>query len=502
MVRQAEIPVGAGMKFSVITYLSGGLLLILSASMALPISVAFSLEEAAAFEGLLLGAIIAGFFGGVLVMAFLGKPISADRRNALGLLVLAWVALPMFAAVPFLAAGVTDKPVAAYFEAVSGLTTTGATVLPRLADVPQSLILWRAQLQWMGGLMTLIGAAVVLAPLFGADASEGGRGLSAQATQGSKRLAIEALSGIFPFYVMLSFACLVLLLFVGMPAFDALCFTFSTLSTGGFMPRDGSLALYGLPGAEIVIGLFMFVGAVSIFWVRALVSGQWHIVRLTREPIYILMAIIAGTLLLTTMLWLRFPAVDQGWFNYFSTGFVTAASLLTTTGFRTDDPAFALIPLIIIISACFIGGGRFSTAGGIKVMRLVAMVRESVRHFDLLLYPSSVRHNENVAEGGTYFVISTVWTIFFLTVLNVALTAMAVAASGVPFVGALVAAVAAIGNAGPIYEIIRLEQLDADTPGFHQMSAPGQMVICIAMITGRIELLAILALARLLLRRD
>jgi trk system potassium uptake protein TrkH len=490
------------MKFSVIIYFSGGLLLILSASMVLPISVALSLEETAAFEGLFLGMIVAGFFGGVLVMAFRGEPISADRRNALCLLVLAWIMLPGFAALPFWGAGVTSSPVAAYFEAVSGLTTTGATILPRLADVPQSLILWRAQLQWMGGLMTLIGSAVVLAPLFGTDAPEGGKGLSAPAAQGSRRLAIEALSGIFPLYAMLSLACLVLLLFAGMPPFDALCFTFSTLSTGGFMPRDGSLALYGLPMAEIVIGLFMFIGAVSIFWVRALTSGQWHIVRLTREPFYIGGGILVGTLVLTTMLWLQFPAAGQSWLAYVSTSFVTAASLLSTTGFRTDDPALTLVPLIIIVSVCFIGGGRFSTAGGIKVMRLVVMLRESVRHLDQLLHPSSVRQTGNIAEAGTYFVISTVWTIFFLSVLNIAVTSMALAASGIPFVGALVAAMSAIGNAGPIYEIVRVDLLDADVPGYHAMSPAGQIILCLAMITGRIELLAILALARLLLRRD
>jgi len=489
------------MNLALIVYVLGWLLLGIVALMLPAMALAGAVSEGEALEAFLIAGGVTGFIGGVLVAAFRGEPLVADRKHALTILLCAWLVIPVFAALPLL----IIMPIswsAGLFEAFSAFTTTGATAFPRLIDVPQSLILWRALLQWAGGLLTLGSAIAILLPLYGGEDLELSRAERVAQPGGSRKQANYALRTILPLYAALTLACLVLLMFASIPAFDALCLALSTVSTGGFMPRDGTIALYGSVTAELVLTVFMFLGAVSIFWTHTLLGGRFASAGASREPLYLGVVIMIGAIVITTTLWLRFPAVDAAWFQYLSTGVATAASLASTTGFPIDEDASGLIPFMVIVLICAIGAGRLSTAGGLKVSRLVMMLSQSYNELNLLLFPHSVRPTVRTAGALRQVTIGTIWALLFVTIFALALLIVMLAATGIGFEAALLAAVTSLSNAGPFYEIGRLAHLSADAPAIWEMTPPAHLLMCAAMILGRMELLAVLSLARLLLQRD
>jgi len=489
------------MNAALIVYVLGWLLLGLVALLLVPIMLAAALGEETALEAFLIGAGITAFAGGALVTAFGGKTIVADRKHALSILVCTWSCVPVFAAIPFLLATPLSLS-AGLFEAVSAFTTTGASAFQRLVDVPQSIILWRAVLQWAGGLLTLVSAIAILLPIYGGEGLDLRRAGTSADSSGGRKQTNYALRVILPLYSGLTAACLILLMFANIPAFDALCLALSTVSTGGFMPRDGTVALYGSSSAELVLSVFMFLGAVSIFWTHTLLGGRWASLTLRREPVYVALAIMVGGLVLTTVLWLRFPAIDANWVQYFSLGLAAAASLVTTTGFPVSQEVNAIIPLMLLIIVTAIGAGRLSTAGGIKVSRLTMMLSQSFNELNLLLFPHGIHPSVRGAGAFRQVTIATIWSLFFLTMLVLALLILTLSATGIGFQGAMLAAVTALSNAGPFYEIGRVAHLSLETPAIWEMTPLAHFLMCLAMILGRMELLAVLSLARLLLQRD
>jgi len=489
------------MSAALVVFILGWLLLALVALMLLPMMLAAALSEPLALDAFLIASGIAGFAGGALVTAFRGRPIVADRKHVLTILLCAWICIPVFAAIPFLLASPLS-PTAGLFEAVSAFTTTGATSFARLVDVPKSLILWRALLQWAGGLLTLVSAIAILLPLYGGEGFELRRTDAASDTGGSRRHTNYALRVILPLYAGLTAACLVLLMFASIPALDALCLALSSLSTGGFMPRDGTIELYGSVMAELVLTVFMFLGAVSIFWTHTVLGGRFTRAGGSREPLYVALAVIGGGVALTTILWLRFPTTDGAWFAYLSNGLATAASLVTTTGFPISEESFAVIPFMLLVVITVIGAGRLSTAGGLKISRLSMMLSQSFNELNLLLFPHSIHPSVRTAGAFRQVTIGTIWALFFLTMLVLALLTLTLSATGLGFEAAMLAAVAALSNAGPFYDIGRLAHLGANAPPIWEMSAIAHMLMSGAMILGRMELLAVLSLARLFLQRE
>jgi trk system potassium uptake protein TrkH len=489
------------MNPSFVVYVIGWLLVGLAGLMVLPVFVAAALSEAMALEGFIASACIAAFAGGTFVTAFGGQAIVADRKHALSILICAWICLPIFAAIPFLVATSMSLS-AALLEAVSAFTTTGATAFARLLDVPKSLILWRALLQWAGGLLTLVSAVAILLPLYGGEGFELRRSETSSDPTSRRNQSGYALRVILPVYGGLTGACLALLLFAGIPSFDALCLALSTVSTGGFMPRDGTITLYGSASAEVVLAAFMFLGSVSLFWTHALLAGRWSSLAAGREPLYVGGAIVAGALLVTTLMWLAYPGVGVVWFEYLSLGLATSASLITTTGFPVSAEAFELIPFMLLLIVCAIGAGRLSTAGGIKMSRLSMMLSQCLNELHLLLFPHGIHPSVTGAGTFRHVTIATIWALFFLTMIMLAVLILFLAWTGLSFESAMLAAVTALSNAGPFYEIGRIAHLSADAPAIWDMTPAAHLIMCAAMILGRVELLAVLSLARLLLQRE
>ncbi len=481
-----------------IVYYLGLCLFILSGTMLLPLIIAIIYNEANAFYNFFLISFLLLFFSGGILFALRGRSLLDRRHSKLLLLVLVWSIVPAAAALPFyfLAMPVTYN--AAYFEAVSGFTTTGASVIKDPADLPRSLLVWRSLLNWLGGLMTYVIIALLLRPLSGPEVFGKEMRSIIPATNPSNNDNIkDAIKAILPIYSTLTITCLVLLVLIGMEPLHALCLSFSAVSTGGFMPISNSLSIYGLPMAEIVLAVFMFLGAVSLLWVEALVQLRWRSVFSVKEPFWILLFIFLLGSILTVMIWDQQSNKNFYYsFRTFFSGIVAATSFISTTGFPVNDGTQHVIPYVMMLVIIIVGGGRFSTAGGIKFFRIGEMFRLSYLELRRLVFPHSVsalRHGSQIRERN---VMQSVWTNFTVVIFFICLIAIILSATGLPITNSFIASAGALGNFGPIYELYNIDAA-ADKFEYGNMTAVAHWILCLGMILGRVEVLAVLTIFNL-----
>lgn len=480
----------------------GWLLSASAIAMFVPAAFAVALDPVAVAQAFLVPIIVIGFLGGTLILAFRGREMLTSRRDNLVLLGMIWIVTPVAGALPLYMTGYPDRAMAAVFEAVSGFTTTGATVFLDLESVPASVIVWRALLQWIGGLTTLLAIAAVLGPLAGTDLFDRQLRLIGRSTHGSVHHLVESVRTILPLYLALTTGCFVALVLSQVPAFDAFCLALTTVSTGGFMPRGGAIADYGSPAAELMLTVFMVLGAVSIVWIAALFQGRWPVVRETHEPFWFMWLVLAsGVLAGILLLAQREEASALAFARDLAAGLATAASWITTTGFPVSAHETTVIPYMIVLTVCIIGGGRFSTAGGLKLYRVVAMLRQLGRELALLVYPHGVRPARSGEEERDAEVMKMVWTAFAALIAAISILAVILSAQGVPFSDALLAAVGALSNVGPVYEVWRGGELAAG-PGYGEMGTTAQLALSVGMILGRVEIVAMAGLLSLLYWRQ
>ena len=490
------------MRAFAVFYILGWLLAISAAAMLIPAAFALVLDPIAVVEAFLFPALVIGFIGVNMLIAFRGQESLGGRRQSVFLLAAVWIVVPFAGAMPLYAAGFPEEFVPAFFEAVSGFTTTGATVVTDLASVPSAIIVWRSVLQWMGGLATLLILATVLGPLVGGDLLDRQFRLVARGDQRTTRQLAETGQTIFLIYGSLTLLCFLSMLLSCLPTFDAFCLSLATVSTGGFMPREGTIALYGSSMAELVLAVFMMLGAVSVVWIQAVIFGRWTLVREMREP-WIIGILVAGLgLVLAFMLFQANPIAGFGSVvDSVTLGLATAASLVSTSGFSVSDQAHSYVPYMVVLAICIIGAGGFSTAGGIKVHRVWAMFRQLGRELRLLVYPHGVRPSIYGGESREFDLMTAIWTTFAAFIMSIGALAVLLAATGVPFAGAFLASASAIGNMGPAYELTRIADFP-DAPSFAEMTTLSQLALCGGMILGRTEVVVLLSLLSIAYWRD
>ncbi|MEC9367818.1 MAG: potassium transporter TrkG, partial [Pseudomonadota bacterium] len=433
------------MPLLTVLYLFGWTLLSLAGVMLIPVVVALRLDGIAAAQTFAVPAVLLCILSSLLIMAFRGHNELQRRRQNLLLLVCAWLLIPAAAALPLYLAGFPGNFLHAYFEAVSGFTTTGATIFDDLGQLPKSIILWRAMLQWLGGLTTLLALLALLGSLSGTDLMDRQLRLIGRPAQDGAENLFEVMQSVAPLYLALTVVCFLLLVVFGTPSFEALCLALSAISTGGFAPRSQPLAAYVPPAAQLVLALFMILGAVSFVWVRAIFQMRWPIIRETREPFWIIWLTGAAALVAIVVLSAVEPAYGPGGaFRLVASGIASAASLISTTGFVITDPARFPLPVILLATVCIVGGGRFSTAGGLKVFRVFLMLRQVSRELRQLIYPHGVRAARFGDEARESELLKATWITFAAFIITLGTIMALVAYSGVPVAGALLAAAGAL----------------------------------------------------------
>lgn len=434
-------------------------------------------------------AVLSGFFGAGFALATRRENLVFGKREAFMFLVLVWIVLSVFAAIPLHFSDLSLHSLDAVFEAVSGLTTTGATAFVGLEAMSPAILLWRALLQWAGGLLSVV-LAVSLISHLGIGGMEAyhnalprGEGASLPARM------LQTVQDLFWIYVLLTLLSAMALWAGGMTGFDALCHAFSAISTGGFSTRDGGIASFHSPLIEFALMVIMLLGAMNFTFHWAAFNGRFRAFRENIE-VYYLAAVLSVLVVVLLGLSLSGTA-DRAFVETFRSEIFTAVSALTTTGFRNDPTGGGVPPLapILIVGLVLVGGAAGSTTGGVRLMRVAVLFKQAQRELLHLSFPHGVRPLRLGKLRIENPVIWSVWSFFFVFILVLAALALALAYFGLEANAAIAGAVVAISNAGPF-----LHGIVPDAPSFQDMSDGAKTTMIIGMLAGRIELLALLSL--------
>ncbi|MCW8962998.1 MAG: TrkH family potassium uptake protein [Gammaproteobacteria bacterium] len=409
-------------------------------------------------------------------------------RDGFVIVVMFWVVLGLFGAIPLMLSTAPHLPVVdAVFESVSGLTTTGATVITGLDYLPRSILFYRQQLQWLGG-MGIIVLAVAILPMLGI----GGMQLYRAETPGPMKdnkltpRITETAKALWYIYLGLTTICALAYWLAGMELFDAVAHSFSTIAIGGFSPYDESMGYFDSPMIKIVAILFMILSGINfalhfVAW-RNLSVGPYLLDSETRTYLLVLLFISVVTV---TLLYVMHVTDTLG--ESMLTGIFQAVSISTTTGFTTE--AYYLWPgaiPVILIFASFIGGCAGSTAGGIKVIRFMLLIKQGRREIMRLIHPNALIPIKVGGKPLSDRVINAVWGFFSAYVGSFVVIMVVLMISGLDQVTAFSAVAATMNNLGP-----GMGEVGANYADINDFA---KWILCFAMLLGRLEVFTLLVI--------
>lgn len=482
------------------------LLWIVAAAMLLPAIMAWAERDIASARIFLQAAALTALFCLLLSLTTRTRARSDRPRDQLLTLLGAYTLLPAAMALPFSEA-VGASFWASWFEMLSSSTTTGATLFDQGQFVPRAAHFWRALAGWMGGFFAWVTAIAVLAPMnLGGfevraprDMSRTARSFSqlSEMSTASTRLASHA-AKLAPIYAGLTGALFILLLIAGDDEFIALCHAMSVMATSGISPVGGLTgASSGMIGEAFILLFLVFALARSSFTPTILGANR---VGLRRDPEFALglAILLIAFAVLYSRHWFGIHLAEKGtddWLSAFWGLLFTIASFLTTTGFESDSWLLASFwsglqtPGLALIGLAMIGGGVATTAGGVKLMRVYVLGQHVNQELGKMISPNSVARRGPQAMRGHPQGAYIAWVMFMLFALSLASVMLALAAMGMGFETGFVLAISALTNCGP------LAGLAAETPlPFAHASPPAQVVLAGAMVVGRLEALALIAL--------
>ncbi len=411
---------------------------------------------------------------------------SVRPRDGYLIVATGWLAVSVFGGLPYVFVGVAG-PVDAFFESVSGFTTTGATVIAGLDVLPPSVLYHRQQMQWLGG-MGVIVLAVAILPMLGVGGMQLYRAESSGVTKQEKltpRIA-ETARAFWLIYTAMTLACGLAYWVAGMTVFDAVGHAFTTVATGGFSTHDASLAHYDSPTIEAIAVLFMLAGGIN-FGVHYLALMRASPSAYLRDPeVGTYLAIFAvGGAVVGASLWLAGTYADP--VTALRQAVFQAASVLTSTGFGTANfAAWPLhIPLLLVILS-FIGGCAGSTAGGIKVLRVQLLAKLGVRQLRQLAHPRAVTVVKLGHRAVHDDVLYSVWGFYVLYVAVALFITVLMMMAGLDLESAFGATVATINLLGP--------GLGEVSTTFAGTGAMVKWLAVFAMLVGRLEVFTLLIL--------
>ena len=437
----------------------------------------------------LIAAAINSGLGLAIAFATLKYRRELKARDGFLLVTLVWVLMSASASIPLLLALPQLSFTRAFFEAMSGLTTTGSTVLTGLESLPRSLIFWRSCLHWFGGLGIIVMALAVL-PLLGV----GGMQLYKAEAPGpikDEKLApriTETAKSLWLVYATLTAAAIVSLKICGMSWFDAICHAFSVVGLGGFSTHDASIAYFNSPAIEFVLILLMFVASLN-FARHFIALRRLSLQTYTRDPEFKAIFVLLAASVVVIAILLTWHGVYPSFVTSLRHSAFNVVSMATTTGFVTKDystwPVFA--PIWMLFLSCIVCSTG-STGGGIKMFRTLLLARQAGRELKLLVHPSAMA---SVRIGGRVIpdrVADAVLGFIFLYFMTVALLTFALLMSGLDFDSAFSAIVAAINNTAHGLGTV------GPVRNYHSLTDFQTWVCTVAMLLGRLEIFSVIVL--------
>lgn len=476
------------MKIRNILYILGALLFFLGLAMVFPLLWSIHYEDGDLLA-LALALVLTCTTGAILYL--ICRPGFDDdstltHRDGFLIVALGWILAGIFGSLPYLFSGILPNFTDAFFESMSGFTTTGATVLSGLDSLPRGILFWRSFTQWLGG-MGIIVLSIAILPLLGV----GGMQLykAELPSRGSTKLkprVAETARTLWLVYIILSSLEFILLLLGGMDSFNALCHTFSSMSSGGFSTSDASVGQFGSAYIDAVITLFMFVAGVNFTLHYSLFTGSISAVFRNSEFRFFLGVVLVAMMAITFNL--RFSIMDDlsSCFRYAS---FQTISIITGTGFTTADfDTWPVMSKAVLLLLMFIGGSAGSTTGGIKCLRVMLILKHAYVELYRLVHPHAVK---TVKLGARIVYPETMASIWGFLILYLGLTVaafLALTALGLDLLTAFSAVAATIGNVGPAFGAVGPSHTYGNLPEL------AKWILSFCMLAGRLEIYTLIIL--------
>lgn len=425
---------------------------------------------------------------GYLIETFCSRAKDEEirHREAFAIVSLGWVVVAFFGTIPFLLAGTFSSFIDAYFETMSGFTATGATVLTNIESQPHGILFWRNFTQWLGGMGIIVLGIAILPKL-----AVGGRQLLAAEFPGPlpeklKPRIAETAKIIWGIYLLFSFSEVLLLKLTGLSLFDSVIHTFSTMATGGFSSHTLNIGFFDRPGAETVITCFMFLAGGNFALYYYLLKGNPRRLFKDSEFRFYSFVMIAAILLVTFNLW---GGTYKSIWSSFRYAAFQVVSINTTTGFTTQD--FDLWPSLsrgILLLLMFIGGCAGGTAGAIKNMRILILLKKGYQELLRLARPRAVIPVRLGGKPVEETVIAGITGFFILYILVFLVSSLILMKLGLDMVSSVSATAATMGTVGPGLGLVGASQNYAFLPPV------AKVILCLNMLLGRLEIYTVLVL--------
>jgi trk system potassium uptake protein TrkH len=447
-------------------------------------SAAISLFEAdGAFPALIFSAVVTFLFG-IFPIIFVPSTLEINNKEGLFIVVFGWLLSCLIGVMPYVLWGEPFSFTNAWFESVSGFTTTGSSILADIEKVPMGLLFWRASTHWLGGVGIIVFVLAVMPSLGPAALVLYRSETSDLAYKNFRYRTQKTLMIILYVYVGLTGLEVIALLTQGLSLFDAICHSFATIATGGFSTKNTSLAYFNSPAVELIVMVFMTLSGIHFGLLFLFVTGSFKPVLHSTVLRYYLATILLGVLLVSVSL---YAGLHDNWMDALRIAAFQVISIGTSTGFASADsttwPAFSQLILIFFTIQCACAG---STSGGIKVDRFVLFGKALKKHISNLRHPKGVfiikldgiTIEDHAAESAMLYIL-----LYLATLL---VSTMCITAFGVDLLTSFSGVAASMGNVGPGFGLV------GSMDNYGVLPSPVKWILTADMLLGRLEIFALI----------
>ena len=413
------------------------------------------------------------------------KKVELKHREGFAVVTISWLVMTLFGCLPYMLSESSLSFTNAYFEAMAGFTTTGASVMTDLESLPHGILLWRSMTQWMGGMGIIVFSLAIL-PMLGA----GGMQLfKAEVPEiGVEKLKpriLDMAKSLWYIYAGLTMVLVILLFITSMSFFDAVCHGLTTMATGGFSTKTASVAYFQDTYADIIITLFMFLAGINFSLHFYALRGNFSHYTKSGEFRFYCSTVLIAIAIMTVNIQSEYSSLLEA-LRYAS---FQVVSIITTTGFATADyEIWPGLAKMILICLMFFGGMVGSTGGGMKQVRILLMFKQAYREMYHLIHPRAVSalklDNKNIPKE----TLGGIWGFLFLFILITVIASLLLAAMGVDMVTASSTVISAMANVGPALG-------DAGpTENYEMIPVAGKWILILCMLAGRLEIYTVILL--------
>ncbi len=466
-------------------FLIGILLIVLGASMLAPYALQVIQEEGS--HSFLSASFVTIFIGVLFLLANLEREFKLNLRQTFLFSSLAWFMVAVFGSLPFLLSAEDFTFSEAFFESMSGITTTGATIISDLDGSPKSILLWRAIMQWLGGIGIVVMAITIL-PLLKVGGMQLFKMEGPDSTEKILPRTVEVAVIIISTYLMLTFLCSLFYWIFGMSVFDSISHAMTTIATGGFSTHNDSIGYFNNSNIEIIASIFIILGSIPFITYLKFSQGNRKIFFQDVQIKGLIYLLVISIVIM--FFYLIFIGYESSLLDKIRIASFNVVSILSGTGYVTDDfGLWGKFSLIFFLLLMFIGGCAGSTACGIKIFRLQMLLLFLKNQIKKLLSPNSViitkYNNQKISENFINSVIIFIFTFLFIFLI----IAMLLSISGLDFITSISGAASSISNVGPgLGDIIGPNGNYKDIPDI------SKWILAFGMLLGRLELFAVLVL--------